>query len=475
MDQSFSRIGFTARASSEFFTVKRIIVFSLLLVVLVIAGCGTSQKASSQTDNMHKTPSPPEESHPVDTIREIPAVAENRIDTFDISLMLPFYLDSVREIPDTVEVNYFEDSKLAIEFYNGVMIALKELDVQGFPARVHIYDDANSKDRINYITQLADFKNTELIIGPVYNNNLRIMAEYAKHDSIFLVSPLSPAVNITSYNPYYIMVNPSIEVHCRKIFNYLAAHHHDDNVLLFTRPGSNEEKYASIFKNYLDEFQKETNDYSLQITWVTFNPAYGKEEEDIDLNELEAFFDDSAKNVVIVPSVEKSYVHSVGQTLYPLVDPPRDIKDPVKYDITIFGFPVWGEEEGLRLDYLQKLNVHFTSSYFVSPDFYDEKNAFYKNYLDEFHNEPSEYVLKGYDLMKFFGELMKKHNLRFGDMLLTEKINGIHTDFSFGIHEAASSPFAAIDTLMPAPRTDFIENKYVHLLKYEDYSLVKVE
>jgi hypothetical protein len=301
------------------------------------------------------------------------------------------------------------------------------------------------------------------------------MAEYAKHDSIYLVSPLSPSANITSYNPYYIMVNPTIEVHCRKIFDYVVAHHHDDNILLFTRPGSNEEKYASIFQSYLKQYQNETYDYSLQITQVTFDPGYGKDDDDFNNKDLAAFLDDSARNVIIVPSVEKSYVHSVGRRLYPMVDPPRDEKDPVKYDITIMGLPIWGEEEGLRLDYLQKLNVHFTSCYYMEPEFYSMKNRFYKNYLNEFHNEPSEYVVKGYDLMKFFGTILMEHYAQFDSALCTEKATGIHTNFSFGIHQAAISPIVSTDSLMATPATDFIENKYVHLLKYEEYSLIKVE
>jgi ABC-type branched-subunit amino acid transport system substrate-binding protein len=450
-------------------------VLALVLITLFVAGCGSSKKATSQTDSVQLKPIIQKDTSatalPDTTIPQ----ARPMVDTFDIALILPFYLDSVGEIPDSVEVNYYDESKLAIEFYNGVMMALEELSRDKLKARIHIYDDANDKERINRIAQLADFKDMELIIGPVYNNNLRIMAEYAKHDSIYLVSPLSPAANITSYNPFYIMVNPSIEAHCRKIFDYIVANHHDDNILLFTRPGSTEETYAAIFQKYLTQYQTETNDYSLQITQVTFAPAYGKDDEEVSEKDITAFFDDSVKNVVIVPSVEKSYMHSVGRTLYPMVEPPNDIKDPVEYDITVMGLPVWGEQEGTRFDYAHSLDVHFTSSYFIDPGFYDKGKNFYNRYLNAYHNEPSEYAIKGYDLMLYFGNLLDKHNIGFDTMMCKETARGIHTDFSFGIHYAPPSPFASIDSMHALRSTDYIENKYVHLLKYEDYSVVKVK
>ncbi len=453
-----------------------IIVLALVLLTLLVAGCGSSKKAASQTDSVHLKPVI-EKAAPSDTLAGDTIVTAVRplIDTFDIALILPFYLDSAGEIPDTAEVNYYNESELAIEFYNGAMMALEELSKDKLKARLHIYDDANDKERINMIAQLADFKDLELIIGPVYNNNLRIMAEYAKHDSIYLVSPLSPSANITSYNPFYIMVNPSIEAHCRKIFDYVVANHHDDNILLLTRHGTTEGTYAAIFQNYLTQYQTESNDYAFQITQVTFAPAFGQEDDATSEEEIAAFLNDSIKNVVIVPSVEKSYIHSVGRTLYPMVVPPQDVKNPVKYDITVMGLPVWGEQEGMRFDYARSLNVHYTSDYYIDPEFYSDNRGFYKRYVDRYYTEPSEYAIKGYDLMLFWGRMLEEHNIEFDSMMCVETAKGIHTDFSFGIHYAPPSPFASIDTLQAVPLTDYIENKYVHLLKYEDYSLKKVK
>lgn len=462
----FARVFSTVLSKGTLITA---VMFTGVLLSLLLSGCGTPQKAAAPLDTLPYTGVKP---LPADTLPKIRKEDVLKIDTFDIGLILPFYLDSVEEIPDTVEVNYPQESALAIEFYNGVTIALRELAARGLRARLHVYDDANDRARVSSIALMPAFKKMDLLLGPVYNNNLRLMAEYARRDSIILVSPLSPAAGITSDNPFYVMVNPAIEVHCRKIFDYIRTHHRHDNILLFTRPESTEAQYAAVFQNYLNEYQTQTNDYSFSFTQVTFAPDDRQTDAD---DGIQPFFDVSGKNVVIVPSVDKAYIHNVGRRLYQLIEPPKESKDALRYDITLIGLPVWGDQEGLRLDYLEKLHVHFTSSFHVGSEFYSNDNPFYSSYVEAFNNEPSEYVIKGYDLMMFFGKLLTKYGAAFGKMLCLEQAQGIHTRFSFGIRHAPPASTASLDSLVAPPRIDFIENKYVHLLRYEDYDVKRID
>lgn len=452
------------------------LTWASLLLLIFIAGC-TSQKATSQTDTFpaiipaveKKEEQVIEENQPVEDLPIVP-------DTFDIGLTLPFYLDSVRALPDSVDVSYYDKSTLAIEFYNGVRIALRQFADSGLHARLHVFDDMNDRERAKRIAQLADFKKLDVMLGPVFNNNLRVMAEYAKQDSVLLVSPLSPAMNITTRNPFYIMLNSGIEVHCRKLFDYVVQNNYGQHIVLFTRPGSPvEEQYVTLFRNMLKQYQAETGDTSFRFTEISFTP---KDEGD-DLATIDAaftkYFDPERANLVIVPSVDKAYNHSVARKLYSLTEPPKEIKDAQRFDITLFGLPTWGDQDGLRLDYAQRLRVHFTSSSFIPPRFYSPENFFYKAYLDSFQTEPSEYAVKGYDLLMFFGSHFLKYGAHADSMLLAENFKGIHTRFQFGVHAVESASGAFSDVPLPIPVADFIENKYVHLLRYEGNEVKEVE
>lgn len=443
------------------------LTWSYCILLFFIAGCST-QNVTSQPDTS-PTLSPAEPTQEV-WQGEIPLPdLPLGPDTFDIGLVLPFFLDSVYRLPDTVEVNYYEKSTLAIEFYNGVKMALNQLSPVGFNARLHVYDDMNDKERVRKIAQLPTFKNLDLLLGPVYNNNLRVMAEFAKRDSVFMVSPLSPAMNITSQNPYFIMVNPGIEVHCRKLFDYALQKNYRSNIILITRPGSAvEDEYADIFRKMLAQYHAETGDSSFQFTEVPFKPREETEGAASVDETLAKYFSPEGKNIVIVPSVDKAYNHSIARKLFPFIEPPKEIQDAQTFDICLLGLPAWGDQEELRLDYAQKLNVHFTSADFIQPDFYSPANPFYKSYVDSFHAEPSEYAIKGYDLMLFFGNLFVKYGAQVDSMLCVERYNGIHTNFHFGIHPALTPAQLPVDSIPVIPITDFIENKYVHLLKYEE-------
>lgn len=451
------------------------LTWSYLIVLLFITSCA-SQNVTSQTDT---SPTLPPKEFPQEVVQEEIKLPDLPVgpDTFDIGLILPFYLDSVYRLPDSVEVNYYGKSTLAIEFYNGVKMALNQLSPFGFNARLHVYDDMNDKERVKKIAQLPVFKNLDLLLGPVYNNNLRLMADFAKRDSVFIVSPLSPALNITSLNPFYIMVNPGIEVHCEKLFAYAIHHFNGNDIILFTRPGSAvEDQYATIFRNLLKEYQSETGDTSVQFKEIPFKPKdEGGEDLAVVDETLAKNFSVDGYNLVIVPSVDKAYIHSVARKLYALTEPPKEIKDAPKFDLSILGLPAWGDQEELRLDYAQKLKVHFTSSSYIAPDFYSPANSFYKSYVESFHTEPSEYAVKGYDLMLFFGNLLVKYGAQVDSMLCIERFNGIHTKFQFGIHPAETAAQLPVDSLPVTPAADFIENKYVHLLKYEGNEVKEVE
>ncbi len=309
---------------------RHIIIY---LLILFIAGCSASQQVTSQEVDTVKVVQEQEEA-PEDTIAVAGEDSSRFKEFYDIALVLPFYLDSVYEIPDSVEVSYYQESEIAVEFYNGVVLALDSLKKLGFKANIHVFDDLNDGLRMKDIAHDLIMKSVDLLIGPVFNNNLRIMSQYAKRDSIYLVSPLSPADNITRENPFYIMVNPSVEVHCRKLFDYVVARHQKDNIIILSRPGA-EQEYADIFKNLLKQYRQASGNYSVQFIDVAYVPD--DSENSIGSSKLNLFLDSAKNNVILVPSVDKAYTPNLGRELFSLAKPSWELKDAISYKITVMG------------------------------------------------------------------------------------------------------------------------------------------
>ena len=458
---------------------RRMQIILAIFIVLLANSCATSQK----TDRTYAEPVFPKKPTVNDTTVKKPApedtLPEKKV--FDIALILPLYLNEITAEVDSGETDPgIKQSLLGVEFYNGVRLALDSLEKLGLQANMRVYDDRNDVSHIRSIVFDEGMKNVDLVIGPVYNNNLRAISGYALRDSFYLVSPLSPAADITTQNPYFIMVNPAIEVHAKKIFDHIVNRHKNDNIILFTRLGNVEDEYANIFRELLKQYHLETNKFTFQFTEINYQPEGTEGAVTISDRELRDHFDENANNIVIIPSFDKAFMHSISRRLYGLNERATSygtterLKENEQTKITIYGLPSWGNEEGLRIDYLSALNVHFTSAYWMPPDFYSEENNFYKAYVEKFNTEPSEYAVKGFDLMMYFGTLLNKHGQNFPQMMLQEKFKANHTSFNFGIRAVKEIPTVSLEQVQP-PKTDFIENKYVHLLKYDGYSIKKVE
>lgn len=442
------------------------------LLLLLLLSCASSQQVVApvvKPDEVTHSPAPPAEAE--DTLVVHPADSFRLKDHYTIALILPLFLDSLREISDSIPPSYYADSEMGVEFYLGALLALDSLKKNGFRARVYVFDDANTAERLRDIAHHPAMKHTDWVIGPIYNNNLRLMAEYAKRDSFYLISPLSPADNITQKNPYYIMVNPGVGIHCEKLFDFVVSHFAQDHIVLLFRPGV-EQEYASIFRKLLRKYHQDTGNYGLQFTEVNYGGIM-----QTDSGSLALLLDSSRNNVIIIPSVDKAYVHNLARDLFPLTRPSEGTIAAESYRITVVGLPVWGDQSVMLFEYVNALQVHFTSSFYVPDTFYSMNNPFYREYVSRYYNEPSEYAVKGFDMVLFFGKMLQRYGKDFGSMLTAVADTAFHTQFRFGLHldESPASPFFSADTVQRPVVIQYIENKYLHLLKYQDNYLIKME
>lgn len=170
--------------------------------------------------------SPPQNTPTADTTAIEPTLPDNNpakinLQT-DIVLMLPFNLPIYRAGMNTDSLP--EKSKVALDFYAGVLCGLDYLRSQGITPNVKLLDSENNPAKVK--TLLADptlSAETDLIIGPIYNSEIKDVATFAKQNKIYQVSPLSPSNQNAQDNPYYIIANPSVEMHCKAMFDYISA------------------------------------------------------------------------------------------------------------------------------------------------------------------------------------------------------------------------------------------------------------
>lgn len=351
-------------------------------------------------------------------------------DNYTFALLLPFKSNDFYNSSD--QDTLLPRSKTAVELYEGMIIGLEQLTGIGMNIDAYVFDTENSEGTTNsIISQLYSYP-VDLIVGPVYNKNLRLVSEFAKLNNIYQVSPLSPTNTITEQNPYFIQANPSIATHANKMANYILQNFVGAKTITISRNRDKELNIANIFESVV-----------------------GAEKVIVDADiELETYLDASRTNVIVVPSFNELFVNETLRRLNILSQ---------TYKITIFGMPNWLEWENIDFDYLQNMNAHFTDDFYIDESS-DLHQAFLGAYTNRFKAKPTKNAYKGFDMMVHFGRLLSQ-GTELAAHFDTPMYNGIYNDFLI-------RPGYSKDSF---DNYDYFENKAIHVLKLEDYKLFKLE
>ncbi|MBO7313026.1 MAG: amino acid ABC transporter substrate-binding protein, partial [Alistipes sp.] len=102
------------------------------------------------------------------------------------SLLMPFHKDG--------KVN-----PSIVDFYRGVLLAMEDIKNEGYDVELSVFDTEGSVEKIQSI--MADeplFFEAQLIIGPVYENELSVVLPYATENGIPVISPLADITSLHS-------------------------------------------------------------------------------------------------------------------------------------------------------------------------------------------------------------------------------------------------------------------------------------
>jgi len=444
------------------------IVFSILLL-LILSSCSNNTFAQrnrkSDRDKEPAITSPeviPSDSVPSDVIvAPVPTETSDKKEkrTFNITLLLPLFLNEAEEIKEDtadvqpVAVQYVSNKAVqALDLYQGIKSAFDSLTSLGASFNINVFDTRMDDTTIRAICAKPEFYNADLVIGPVYNSSMKIAAEYAKKYNVPIVAPLSPAENITTDNEYFFQANPGIGAHCQTLFNYIAQHHASDNIILLHQ-AADKDAYAD-FRAYFDAASKPILYHDLIYTYGKYTDAANK----TPATDLKSRLKSNANNIIVVASIDLQFAHKLSRELYNLSD---------DYTFMVFGLPIWNPENDLRLDYLEKINTHFTLGAHL-PDTLYYAAGFAKKFNETYHRYPNDACYKGFDIGFFFGHMLMEHGKNFQKKIEDETFPANHTVFDF---QKIYSPGSFNQ------ETKFLhyENRHVFLFRYDNYTLKRLK
>ena len=365
-----------------------------------------------------------------------------------IAMMLPFMADRF----SPASPNFFETSKWAIRFYCGVKLAVADLEKEGLPFQLDVYDSKASEEEVRQLLQNdGRLQNAKLIFAPYRSNNVRLVANFGKRAKIPVVSPYSAATGIGDENPYYIQVNPSLKSHCAAITRHVRERYGADQVVLVVRNIPEEVSRLALFQEANQEF------------FTAFDTTRFREyivsDQSADFSDIDVapYMTGEKKTVFIVPSwSNESFVYSLLRKI--------KLSQIDQSDAVVYGMPRWMEyEQIIDFDLYEALDVHVSSAFFADP-FDDAVKTFNRRYMDAYGEMPKEEAYIGYESLRYFVRQLSREGDRLLERLDAQDTRNIYTTFRFR---------RVVDQAMVTDdfrrRFGRLENEYVHILRFKDF------
>ena len=349
-----------------------------------------------------------------------------------ISLVLPFSLDQINY--RTATLKEISKTSMPLDYYQGFKMALDSVAVlHGGNFKLQVYDNSDDVAKTTSLTLKATIKNSDLIVGPVFPNNLKIFSDLSKNLHLPLVSPLAPTNPLMYANPYLISMNVTLNQHAYVAAAFIKEKLRPKKVLLIRSGQPEEYKYANPFKKGMDSLAKGVAFAEVGIKAVGYENVV-------------KYLNPNGLNVIALPSTDRLFLENIFKVLDKLSD---------TYQIAIIGHPNWDKAQFINVETLQKLNTYITSSYQINYKS-AEVISFVKNYRAKYEIEPSEYSFKAFDTGFYLASLMVKDGRNFFSAISNNPYKGLHNHFSF-IKDTQYGYY----------------NNQIMVLKYQDFELVK--
>lgn len=326
-------------------------------------------------------------------IDEWSAYASKRVDA---SLILPF------------KANGTSGSKNNMDFYSGVLLAMKEITDKGIDMHLNVYDITAGADKIP-----ADvLKGSDIIIGPVSPQDISTIMPIVDGECP-VVSPLDHKAE--SLVPQYrnLIQAPSTQ-HSQftDIANWLKEDTQEgDRIIVISEKGGNHGDSGTLLQTIIERNQIEFTPFIYSIT----------EGRGIQ-SRLEALMTKNGVNRVVLASESEAFVNDAVRNL--------NLIAHHRFQVVLYSSAKVRTFETIEVENLHHTSLHTSLTYNIDYDNYRAR-SFIMRYRALFKTEPTQFAYLGYDLTKYFIGLVLKYDDEWINHLTEEEATLIQSRFKF--------------------------------------------
>lgn len=336
----------------------------------------------------------------------------------NVAIMLPFRLFEF----DPNRTN--RANQYIYDLYAGMRLAQEKLASEQINVNIHAFDIERDVKHANDIINTRGFDKVDLIIGPLYPEVNKVANNFVKSNDAIQVHPLSNNQQLVSNDKNAFLVSPSYETQAAKAIEYIV-----------------NEKSARTVTIYYGNTRKDS----------TFAYIYRDRALEKGLNVLAIKKYINADDIDSKRKPDHIFIAGSEQTLGPKIISALDKKRivaPIIAASSAFDF------EG------SSLNIFNRDLYLIQLDYMDRDKEEVKNFRSAYINSqniaPSYYGYLGYDMLLFYGRMLKSGKNRFRNNLDSIEYTQGYTLDGFDYTNRSN------------------ENKIVPIIKYQDGRFIEV-
>lgn len=327
-----------------------------------------------------------------------------RISTIKAAVILPF-------LPDAASRS---ESARMVEYYEGFLMAVDSLKRSGTSIDLYTYNSGANVNSLNDILSKNEMKNMDIIFGPLQQQQIKPLADFAKKNDIRLVIPFTSKDNTVFRNPAIYQINTPQSYLYSEVYDHFVRQFPNANVI-FIEANSKTKDKADFIKGLKDELRNRS------IPMATLD-------EDASVEVLKSALKTGRENIFIPTSGSNLVLIKCLPQLTLLV------RENPEFSIHMFGYPEWQTYTKDHLESFFELDTYFYSSFYTNDLFPAAKN-FTRNYRRWYGKDMDErypkYGMLGFDTGYFFLKGLARYGSELENNLQRMDFAPIQTGFKF--------------------------------------------
>lgn len=333
-------------------------------------------------------------------------------DIVRVAVILPFLLDSYAP----------SEQGRMIEYYQGLLMAVKELKENGHSYEINTFDSGHKYASLESLLSSGSLNGMDIIIGALYPNHNKELAKFAKEHNIPLVIPFTSKEDEIFRNPMVYIVNSMQSYIIPEVTSNFVKSFPNANVVFI------DDTEKSNKKEFIASLTEELDKNGIAHTTLPISNFGTNETTDRTLREVLV----ADKDNFLIPTSSSS---KTLNTLLPTLIQTNILDETNRIpEYKLFGYPEWQIHAKDTREQLYELDSYFYAT-FYSHYSMPECSRFQEKYINMYNrniqNIYPRYGMLGYDTGYFFLLAASKYGKEMPNKINKLEFSPVQTGFKF--------------------------------------------